>query len=165
MPSLAARASSRQGPGGGAAQAAKPMREAARGERLACFCRQESQVIRRMRGQDFLKIRVNRDLQNHAGLLLTNHDEAVADMLAPHADHVTAPLCGVQKQPEGEPRPRADWMRRLESRDLVFGPGSITAGRTHLYVAYAKRPNLIPRLANRFQVRRLDLLKDRKGSY
>src|SRR5262249_20527134 len=46
----------------------------------------------------------------------------VADVLAAHAHHIAAPLCGVEQQREREARLRADRMMRLELRDLIFRP-------------------------------------------
>jgi hypothetical protein len=91
-------------------------------------CRQKGQVFRRMRGQDLLQVRMNWNLQNHAGLLLPDRNEAVADMLAPHANDVAAPLSGEQKQRKRQPGPGSDRMRRLECRDLFFCPSSEACG-------------------------------------
>src|SRR5262249_22154952 len=70
-----------------------------------------------------LQVRMHRDRwQLGAGLLLFHYERAVADVLAAHADHIAAALCGVEQKREREVRLRADWMMRLELRDLVFGP-------------------------------------------
>src|SRR6184192_659573 len=57
-----------------------------------------------------------------AGLLLFHCERAVADVLAAHADHVGAPLRGVEQEREREARLRANGMMRLELRNLFFGP-------------------------------------------
>jgi len=65
---------------------------------------------------------MHRHRDRHAGFLLRDREHAVLDMLASHADHVAAPLAGVEQQCVREPRLRADRMVCLESRDLVVGP-------------------------------------------
>jgi hypothetical protein len=43
-------------------------------------------------------------------------------MLAAHADHITAPLAGVQQQLESQARPRADRMMLAEACNLSLAP-------------------------------------------
>ena len=71
-----------------------------------------------------LQFGMHRDRQLDAGLLLLDrqHARPLADVLAPHADDIAAPLCGVEQQREREARLGADRMMRLELRDLVVGP-------------------------------------------
>src|SRR5262245_65143270 len=64
---------------------------------------------------------MHRDRQRDAGLLLLHREHAVANVLPSHADHIGAPLSGVEQQREREPRLAADRMMRLELRDLVLG--------------------------------------------
>src|SRR5262249_11213608 len=72
--------------------------------------------------QHRLQMRVHRNRQRDAGLFLPHREHAALDVLAAHADHVGAPLYGIEQEREREARLRADWMMRLELRDLFLGP-------------------------------------------
>src|SRR5262245_17920174 len=48
------------------------------------------------------------------------------DVLPSHPDHVAAPLRGVEQERKREPRLAADWVMRLELRDLGIGPSMVT---------------------------------------
>src|SRR5215471_2576003 len=63
---------------------------------------------------------MHRDRERLVGFLLLHMQPAVADMLPPHLDDIASALRGVEQQ--REPRLRADWMMRLELRDLGVGP-------------------------------------------
>jgi hypothetical protein len=69
-----------------------------------------------------LQVRMHRDRQRDAGLLLFHREHAVLDVLAAHADDIAAPLRGVEQQRQPKARLRADGMMRLELRNLVLGP-------------------------------------------
>jgi hypothetical protein len=48
-------------------------------------------------GQNLLQVRMQRNLQNHAGLLLAYVNEPVPNMLTAHADDVAPPLGGIKQ--------------------------------------------------------------------
>ena len=100
--------------------------------------------------EDRLQFRINRNQKLNAGLALLDVQGwpvlCLADVLPPHADHVAAPLCGVEQQRERETRLAADRMMRLELRDLVVGPSveSVALDRALLDV-----PRRVRRAASR----------------
>ena len=69
-----------------------------------------------------LQVRMHRDRQRDAGLLLFHRQHAVLDVLAANANHIGATLRGVEQQRERKSRLGANRMMRLELRDLVIGP-------------------------------------------
>src|SRR5215471_10238645 len=73
--------------------------------------------------EDLAQIRVHRDGELGAGLALLQVQNAVADMLAAHADDIAAALAGIERECESESRLAADRMVKLKLRDLLFGPG------------------------------------------
>src|SRR6516165_5988585 len=81
----------------------KPIAETGCLERLAKLRGKECQMIRRRLGDDCGQIRMHRDCQLRAGLLLPDVQHTIAEMLAAHAHHVRAPLAGVKQQREREP--------------------------------------------------------------
>ena len=76
--------------------------------------------------EDRAQFRMNRKQKLNTGLALLDVQGwpvvCLADVLPPHADHIAAPLCGVEQQCEREARLGADRMMCLELRDLVFRP-------------------------------------------
>jgi hypothetical protein len=48
--------------------------------------------------------------------------QATANVLPAHSDHIAAPLPAVEAERKREALTRANGMRGLELRDLVFGP-------------------------------------------
>src|SRR5258708_6402683 len=92
----------------------EPIAETGCLERLAKLRGEECQMIRRRLGDDCGQIRMHRDCQLRAGLLLPDVQYTIADMLAAHAHHVGAPLAGVKQQREREPRAGAGGMPVLK---------------------------------------------------
>src|SRR5262245_6458484 len=108
---------------GGVAPFAESFAEMIRAVWLASRGDEKCQVLARRRVEHRLPVRMHRDRrQLGAGFLLFHCERAIADVLAAHADHVGAPLRGVEQEREREARLRADRMMRLELRDLFFGP-------------------------------------------
>src|SRR6476620_2817977 len=83
---------------------------------------QKRQVLARRRIEDGLQTRMQRDHKRLAGLFLLHRERTGADVLASDLDHIAPPLRGVQQQRKREARLRADWIMRLELRDLTIGP-------------------------------------------
>jgi hypothetical protein len=57
---------------------------------------QKGQMVTRSRGNDCSKVEVHRNYKLGAGLLLLDAKRALTNVLLPHANHVTAPLPGVE---------------------------------------------------------------------
>ena len=53
-------------------------------------------MVTRSRGNDCSKVEVHRNYKLGAGLLLLDAKRALTNVLLPHANHVTAPLPGVE---------------------------------------------------------------------
>ena len=107
-----------------------------------------------------LQFRINRKQKLNAGLLLLDVQGwpvmRLADVLPPHADHVGAPLRGMEQEREREARLGADRVMRLELRDLVVGPSveSVALDRTLLDVSRSGRVRSHPRLTANWQSER-----------
>src|SRR5262245_4762176 len=107
---------------GGVAPFAKALGEMVAAIWLAGRGDQKCQMLAWARVEYRLQVRMHRNCQRDAGLLLLHREHAALDMLPPHADYVGAPLCGVEQEREREARLRADGVMRLELRDLFLGP-------------------------------------------
>src|SRR5262245_39214857 len=83
---------------------------------------QERQVFARRHIEDRAQMRMHRDCERRVRFLLLHVQRAVLDVLPSHADHIAAPLAGIEQQREREAWLRADRMMRLELRDLFLGP-------------------------------------------
>src|SRR5262249_18671589 len=60
-----------------------------------------------------------------AGLLLAHGDALALHVLPAHANDVAAPLAGVERKRQCEPRLAAERMTRLELRDLILAPSVV----------------------------------------
>ena len=100
---------------GGVAPVSKLLAECVAAVRLAGRGDQERQMLARRGVEHRLQVRMHRDRQRRAGLLLLHREHAVPDVLAAHADHIAAPLRGVeqQRQPKARLRCRSDDAPRI----------------------------------------------------
>src|SRR5262249_33746387 len=93
----------------------KALAEMVRAVWLAGRGDQERQMLAPRGVEHGLQVRMHRDRQRDAGLLLLHREHAVADVLPPYLYDITTPLRRVEQQGERVARLRADWMMRLIS--------------------------------------------------
>src|SRR5262249_2748163 len=67
-------------------------------ERAIVSRRQECEVTTGGRGNDGCKLRVHRDGELGASLLLLDVQKSVANVLCPHAENIAAALAGIEQQ-------------------------------------------------------------------
>src|SRR5262245_36931739 len=73
---------------------------------------------------------MHRDRQLGAGLDLPHRQDAVADMLAAHADYVGSALAGIEQERKSESGLAADRMPLLELGNFGIGP-AVKSVRVH----------------------------------
>jgi hypothetical protein len=78
-------------------------------------------VLARRGVEHRLQVRMHRNRERLASLLLFHCEHAVADVLATHPHHIAAPLPGVEQQRERKARLRADQKMRLELCNFKSG--------------------------------------------
>ena len=75
--------------------------------------------------EDGLQVRVYGNRQGGPGLDLPKMNTAFADMLAAHADNITATLAAVEQQCQSKARFAVRWVNSLKGGNFVLGPGVI----------------------------------------
>src|SRR5208337_486404 len=74
----------------------------------------------------------HRNFECRASLTLAHAQDIIADMLAPHMDHVTTPLGRAKKEFESEPCAGAVRMTLAEDDNIFFAPCSEAIAFDHL---------------------------------
>src|SRR5262245_58982213 len=105
---------------------AKTLAEMVVAVRLAGRGDQERQVLGRCGVEHGAQFGIDWNQKLFAGLALLDVQgwpvRSLADVLPPQAHDIAAPLCGVEQQRERKAWLCANWMMRLELRDLVVSP-------------------------------------------
>jgi len=120
-----------------AALTPEPIAEPCDGIRLTPVGEQEGHVARRL-SEDRCQRIVHGYPHLAPGLLLSNADRAVVEVLTPYPYYVGAPLARIKQQGERQPRARTNQVAALELLDFGFGPRMITialAARNPAYIA------------------------------